>query len=180
MSRHAAFLRGMNVGGHRITNDQLRVLFATMGFRDVHTFRASGNVVFASDVGPPAEMASRIQRELERSLGYAVPTFLRTEEEIRSIAGAQPFDLDLLESSAGKLQVGMLPARPSARARRDVLALASDHDRLAISAGELYWLPSGGILDSALDLKAIGRLLGAMTMRTKNTIEQLSDKYFAT
>jgi len=180
MSRHAAFLRGMNVGGHRITNDELRVLFAAMGFRDVQTFRASGNVVFAGDVEATEDIASRIERELELSLGYAVPTFLRTEEEVRSIAAAQPFDLELLASSAGKLQVGMLPARPSAPASRDVLALASDHDRLAISAGELYWLPSGGILDSELDLKAIARLLGAITMRTKNTIEQLSGKYFAT
>ena len=40
MSRHAAFLRGMNVGGHRITNDELRVLFAAMGFRDVQTLKS--------------------------------------------------------------------------------------------------------------------------------------------
>jgi uncharacterized protein (DUF1697 family) len=79
MPRHAAFLRGMNVGGHRITNEELRALFTAMGLRNVETFRASGNVVFAADGETPAKITSRIERELERSLGYAVPTFLRTE-----------------------------------------------------------------------------------------------------
>jgi uncharacterized protein (DUF1697 family) len=179
MSRHAAFLRGMNVGGHRITNDALRALFAAMGFRDVETFRASGNVVFATDVEAPAEIASRIERELERSLGYAVPTFLRTEREVRALAATQPFAPEQLTASAGKLQVAMLLAAPEATARRAVLALADERDRLALEGRELYWLPSGGISDSELDLKAIGRLLGAMTIRTKNTLEQLAGRHFA-
>jgi hypothetical protein len=60
-----------------------------------------------------------------------------------------------------------------------VLALESDADRLAFGASELYWLPAGGMSDSELDLKAIERLLGAMTVRTKNTIEQIAGKHFA-
>jgi uncharacterized protein (DUF1697 family) len=72
----------------------------------------------------------------------------------------------------------MLSARPTARARKQVLALASDEDRLAFGDRELYWLPSGGMLDSELDLKAIGKLLGLTTTRTKNTVEQLATKYF--
>jgi hypothetical protein len=67
----------------------------------------------------------------------------------------------------------------SAGTRKEVLALASDEDRLAFSDRELYWLPSGGILDSALDFKVIGKLLGPMTTRTKGTVEQLAAKYFA-
>ena len=38
----------MNVGGHRITNDELRAAFARIGFEDVGVFRASGNVAFDS------------------------------------------------------------------------------------------------------------------------------------
>ena len=49
MARYAAFLRGMNVGGHRLTNEQLRAHFHTLGFAEVETFRASGNVVFAHE-----------------------------------------------------------------------------------------------------------------------------------
>jgi uncharacterized protein (DUF1697 family) len=73
----------------------------------------------------------------------------------------------------------MLSTQPVARTRSDVLALSTDQDRLAFGERELYWLPSGGILDSALDLKAIGALLGPMTTRTKNTVEQIAGKHFA-
>jgi len=60
-----------------------------------------------------------------------------------------------------------------------VLALASDEDRLALGERELYWLPSGGIRDSALNFKAIEQRVGASTMRTKGTVEALAEKCFA-
>jgi hypothetical protein len=73
----------------------------------------------------------------------------------------------------------MLTSRPSAGTRKEVLALASSEDRLTFGEREMYWLPSGGILDSELDFKVVGKLLGSATTRTKNTIEQLATKYFA-
>ncbi|HEY5045188.1 MAG TPA: DUF1697 domain-containing protein [Solirubrobacteraceae bacterium] len=182
MSDYAAFLRGINVGGHRISSVELRARFEELGFRAVSTFRASGNVIFAAASGKPpgeTEMNARIEAGLAAALGYEVPVFLRTAEEIEKIAAHQPFAQALIEASKGKLQVAMLSARPTAGERKEILALADDEDRLAFGARELYWLPSGGILDSALDLKVIGKLLGLTTTRTKNTVEQIATKYFA-
>jgi uncharacterized protein (DUF1697 family) len=73
----------------------------------------------------------------------------------------------------------MLEAPPSASAREEILALAGNRDRLAFGGCELYWLPSAGVLDSELDMKTIERVLGPMTMRTKNTVEQIVSKHFA-
>ncbi len=67
--------------------------------------------------------------------------------------------------------------KPTAAAKKKVLALASDEDLLAIEGRELYWLPSGGLLESGLDLKAIEALLGTDTRRTMGTIEQIAAKY---
>jgi uncharacterized protein (DUF1697 family) len=178
MSGYAAFLRGINVGGHRISSVDLCARFEELGFAEVSTFRASGNVVFAAAEEPLAEMIARVEQGLVAALGYDVPVFLRTAKEVRKIAVHQPFEKPLVDASKGKLQVAMLVARPTAGARKQVLALASDEDRLAFGERELYWLPSGGILDSELDLKAIGKLLGLTTTRTKNTVEQLATKYF--
>jgi uncharacterized protein (DUF1697 family) len=180
MSEYAAFLRGMNVGGHRITNDDLRARFEELGFGEVRTFRASGNVVFAA-AGKESEqeLGARIEAGLADALGYEVPIFLRDTGEIGKIAAHRPFAETLVEAAKGKLQVMMLTAQPTARARKQVLALADEEDRLAFGERELYWLPNGGILESALDFKAIGRLLGPTTTRTKGTIEQLAAKYFA-
>ena len=180
MASHAAFLRGMNVGPHhRVTNDELRTLFSALGFREVGSFRASGNVAFTAGEEPLEHMRRRIEESLAHELGYPVATLLRSAEEMRAMAALQPFDPRLVQKGAGKLQVSILARPPSAKVRRQVRALASDRDRLAFGTRELYWLPSGGILDTELDLAAIESALGPTTRRTKGTIEQMVAKHFA-
>ena len=169
----------MNVGGHRVTSEELRSHFEAMGFAEVRSFRASGNVIFAAGREPLPKMTSQIEAALAAELGYGVPTFLRTAGEALAIAAAKPFASKQVQASKGKLQVTMLSSAPKQRAHEEVLALATEEDRLAFSERELYWLPSGGILESALDLRAIGKLLGPGTTRTKNTIEQIASKHFA-
>jgi len=178
MSRYAAFLRGINVGGHRVKNTELQALFQAMGLADVRTFRASGNVIFSAASEPANKLSERIEAGLEQSLGYGVATFLRSTDEFHEIARAEPFAAEHVEASAGRLQVAMLDARPGTSVRKQVLALASDDDRLAFGERELYWLPSGGMLESALELKVVEQLLGPMTLRTKGTIEQIAARHF--
>jgi uncharacterized protein (DUF1697 family) len=177
MSRFAAFLRGMNVGGHRLTNEELRGHFESLGFEDVATFRASGNVVFAAGEQTPQAVTRRIEQGLGELLGYAVPTFVRSDAQVHAIAAHEPFPPERVRASAGKLQVSLLASAPSAHVREQTLAMASEHDLLAIRGRELYWLPSGGLLDSPLDLDEIDRMLGASTRRTKGTLEQLARKH---
>lgn len=180
MPRYVAFLRGINVGGHRVASADLRAAVEKLGFTDVAAFRASGNVILTAESGGgAAKVAARIEAGLEQSLGYAVPVFLRTPAEVRAIAAFDPFPAEVVQASAGKLQVGLLAGKPTAARAKQVLSLSTDEDRLAIRARELYWLPSGGMLDSLLDHKAIEALLGATTRRTKGTVEQIAAKYLA-
>jgi uncharacterized protein (DUF1697 family) len=178
VERYVAFLRGMNLGGRRIKNEQLREGFEALGFAEVSCFRASGNVVFSAENAAEAELASRIEAGLGEALGYEVPVYLRGSAQVRAIASLQPFDPETVERSAGKLQVSLLAAKPAAKLRGEVLSMASDGDLLAIEGRELYWLPSGGMLESSLDLDAIDALLGRSTRRTKGTIEQIAAKHF--
>jgi uncharacterized protein (DUF1697 family) len=170
----AAFLRGINLGKHhRITSPELRLVFEGLGLRDVATFRASGNVVFSGKA-----TATRIEKQLEESLGYAVAVFIRTAREVRAIAAGEPFPANAVAASKGKLQVAMLPEKPTAAVRKQVLALATDADPLAFGPRELYWLPSGGTLETELDLRAIEKLVGPTTRRTMGTVEQMAEKFF--
>jgi uncharacterized protein (DUF1697 family) len=177
MQRYVAFLRGMNLGGRRIKNEDLRRHFEEMGLEEVATFRASGNVIFSTAKREAEEkLAGRLEAELDERLGYDVPVFLRSAKEIEAIAAQEPFDEKAVARSKGKLQVSLLKKKPSAAARKKVLAMASDEDLLAVEGRELYWLPSGGLLESDLNLKAIEKLLGADTRRTMGTIEQIALK----
>ncbi|HET6998849.1 MAG TPA: DUF1697 domain-containing protein [Solirubrobacterales bacterium] len=178
MERYVAFLRGMNLGNRRIKNAELTAEFETLGFVDVATFRASGNVIFGTEgKRSEATLTKEIESGLGDALGYEVPVFLRSCVEARAIAAREPFDAKLVAASKGKLQVTMLPKKPAAAAAKKALGLASDEDRLAIEGKELFWLPSGGISESKLDLKAVYDALGDGTIRTMGTVEQIAAKY---
>jgi uncharacterized protein (DUF1697 family) len=171
---HAAFLRGVNVGKHhRVTGAELCSAFEEAGLTDVATFRASGNVVFSGEA-----TEAQIEERLEQSLGYPVAVFVRTAKELWAIAERAPFPPADVEASNGKLQVAMLPAKPTAAARKTVLAMATADDPLAFGPRELYWLPSGGQMETELDLGAIETLVGPTTRRTMGTVEQMAAKFF--
>jgi uncharacterized protein (DUF1697 family) len=178
MPSHVAFLRGMNLGGRRIKNEELRAEFEALGFAEVACFRASGNVVFSA-TGSEAKLTSEIEAGLGEALGYEVPVFLRSAKELSALAAHEPFEAAKVKASKGKPQVALLSKKPTAKARNRVLAESSDEDRLAIEGRELYWLPSGGISDSELDLKLLEKAVGPWTMRTMGTIEQIVAKHFA-
>jgi uncharacterized protein (DUF1697 family) len=178
MPSHVAFLRGMNLGGRRIKNEELRAEFETLGFAEVACFRASGNVVFSAK-GSEEKLTTKIEAGLGEALGYEVPVFLRSAKELSALAAHEPFDAAAVEASKGKLQVALLPKKPAAKARKQALAVATEEDRLALEGRELYWLPSGGVSETELDLKTVEAALGPWTMRTMGTIEQIVAKYFS-
>src|SRR4051794_22667177 len=156
MPGYAAFLRAINLGpNRRVSNAELRALFEQMGLREVSPFRSSGNVVFEAGRERTDVLAGRIERGLEESLGYEVGVFLRTASEVSAMAAHEPFEPDRVDASKGKLQVMLLSSKPAAATRRTVLALATEDDALAFGDRELYWLPSGGTLESQLDRGAL-------------------------
>ena len=177
MPKYAAFLRAVNLGPTRkISSADLREVFEGLGFEGVATFRTSGNVVFDARRKPAAPS---IEKGLAKVIGAEVPVFLRTEAEIGAMAAYEPFPRKLVDGSTGKLQVMLLDKKPAAKAQKEVLGHATDEDRLVLGTRELYWLPSGGIRDSPLNMRALEKLLGSTTTRTKGTIEQLAAKYFS-
>jgi uncharacterized protein (DUF1697 family) len=180
MLRCAAFLRGMNLGRRRLANADLRRHVEALGFVDVATFRASGNVIFTAPRDEAlADVARRLEHGLREALAYEVPVFARSAEQVRSIASSEPFAADELAAAKGKPQVMLLTRAPSAAARSAALALAPDEDRFVFRATELHWLPSGGLADTTLDLNALAKAIGPATVRTKGTIELIASKHFA-
>ena len=178
MSRYAAFLRAVNLGSARkAPSAKLVSAFEEAGFEDVATFRTSGNVAFsAPGRTAKAKLVEAIEAGLRKELGFEVPVFLRTESEVDAIASERPFPARAVEASKGKLQVALLLEAPSAAAKKRVMSLASEQDRLTVKGTELYWLPSGGTQESALNMKAIDSAVGPNTLRTQGTIEQMAAK----
>jgi uncharacterized protein (DUF1697 family) len=177
LQRYIAFLRAINVGGHTVKMDVLRGHFTRLGFGSVETFIASGNVVFESG-DHPAQLELRIANELERRLGYAVATFIRTPAELASIVRQRPFDAAAFDYERHRLYVGFLEARPSAAKARQVIGLRTPMDELHIAGRELYWGCRTSFSETALTGSALERALGTpMTLRNVTTVRKLATKY---
>ena len=174
--RWVAFLRGMNLGGRRLTNDELAAAVATCGCEDVQTYQASGNLVLR-DPRRRDELTQALDDGLERELGYPMSTFLRSAAEVLAVAASSPFSDAELDASRGKRQVVFLHAPVPDDAVEALHALVPAGDRLAVDGSELHWLPAAGLSDSAMDLRRLDELTGGTTVRTHGTIQRLAAKF---
>lgn len=171
--RFIAFLRAINVGGHIVTMDRLRALFEELGFGHVETYIASGNVVFDSAARNGAGLEAKIAAHLERELGYAVATFVRTTAELAAVAACEPF----AGRDGATLQVGFL-AKPLTREQAALVErFWSPVDEFALHGRELYWSCSVKSHESAFSLARLERALKLeATFRNVNTVRKLAAK----
>ena len=139
MPRLIAFLRAINVGGHTVTMAQLRKEFEALGFEDVETFIASGNIIFSARSAEPAALEKKIEAQAARSLGYEVATFVRTLSEVAAVA-ALPAISGGADRSAGAFCVGFLSAPLDAATTRALMAFTTDIDDFHTHGREVYWL----------------------------------------
>ena len=89
---YVALLRGVNVGGITIRSADLRELFAGLGFDNVRTYLASGNVRFTSDAAERAELKAMTEQALTERFGYEAWIVLVTLDELRRARDELPFD----------------------------------------------------------------------------------------
>ena len=177
MTRHVAFLRAINVGGHTIKMDTLRLLFEGWGGSNVETFIASGNVVFDTARRSAESTERSIEEHLRKALGYPVLTFLRTVPELAAIAAHAPFAQDELDAG-GTLFVGFMKSAPGPSVARTVAALRNDVNDFAVRGRELYWLRRSQLMRSISSGPSLEKLVGSpITMRNVNTVRRLAAKY---
>lgn len=103
MTRYVAFLRGINVGGHKIVKkEKLQEIFTSLGFVNVSTFKQSGNVIFETDPADAEALRSAIHQKLCIVLGFEIRVFLRTLSQLKELIKKSPFE-DIRTESASLL-----------------------------------------------------------------------------
>jgi uncharacterized protein (DUF1697 family) len=176
--RYVAFLRGINVGGHRVSMSDLADLFRGLKFANVATFIASGNVIFDAPAADAPALEGKIEGHLERSLGYAVDTFLRTPAELAAVAAYSPFASDGGEAAAHAVHVGFLREALSKEAGKKLLALRTAVDDFEVAGREMYWRCRVRVSDSPVSWPVVAKTLGVTsTMRNVTTVRKLAAKY---
>lgn len=111
-TQYAAFLRGINVGGHhKVPMADLRKEMEAMGFQKVITLLNSGNILFEAASDDIVSLERRIAAHLEKAFGFPIPTILRKVETIEKLLAADPFDGIALTKEL-RFYVSFLPKAP--------------------------------------------------------------------
>ena len=175
--RYIALLRAINVGGHTVKMDQLRALFEALGYANVSTYIASGNVIFDTPPIKTQELEAQVEQHLRAALGYEVLTFIRTAEQLAAIAGYAPFPPS--DQPVHGLYVSFLKAPLSDEAQQRLLALNSETDEFHAHGSEFYWLCRTRLSDSPLFTGTLlAKTVGVpSTMRNVTTVKKLAAKY---
>jgi uncharacterized protein (DUF1697 family) len=166
--KYVAFLRSLNVGGkHIVKMPELKKLFEELGFKNVATFIASGNVIFEAK----SATSAKIEAALAKALGYEVRTFLRTLDELARIGETDDSDCTLY--------VGFFAKGADAEIKRKVKALSTPIDEVYADGTELYWLcRAQSFSDATVTGAQIEKALGQpVTIRNINTVRKIAAKY---
>ena len=177
MTKYIAFLRAINVGGHNVKMDHLREIFGSMGFSNVETFIASGNVIFEGKSKDVDKLVEKIENGLLEVLGFEVATFIRSDSELAGIANYKPFPKPQMDSATA-LNVAFLSEPLNAKSKKLVMALKSDIDDFHIHGREIYWFCLKKQSDSKFSNSVLEKTLGVKsTLRGIKTIKKMADKY---
>ena len=156
---------------------ELRRVFEGLGFKEVETFIASGNVVFQSGAEDVRSLELAIEDRLRGALGYEVTTFIRTDEELAAIAKYEPFKKSHLQDAAA-LNVAFLAEPPGPAAKKLITAFRSEIDDFHVRGREVYWLAQTRQSDSKFNNVRFEKMLNLRaTWRGINTIKRLAAKY---
>jgi uncharacterized protein (DUF1697 family) len=173
MPHYIAFLRGINLGKRRVVMSRLKSLFVELGYSEVSTFIASGNVLFTAREKNTAKLENQISRHLEKSLGYEVDTFVRTRAEVVTVAQAEVFKID--EGSGISVYVAFLQNPLAAEIAQRLSNVRTETDEIKVIGREYYWLckirSSDSKVWSSKDIKALR--LPTSTMRNITSLRKL-------
>ncbi|HWT48141.1 MAG TPA: DUF1697 domain-containing protein, partial [Mycobacterium sp.] len=94
MTKYAAFLRGVNVGGVNLKMAEVAAALADAGFANVRTILASGNVLLESSAGVAA-VRKKAEATLRDKFGYDAWVLAYDIDTVRAIVDAYPFEREV-------------------------------------------------------------------------------------
>jgi uncharacterized protein (DUF1697 family) len=178
--KYAAFLRGINVGGHnKIKMEGLREMFAALQFENVRTYINSGNVIFETVETDDNSLSEKIEKVILSEFSLDIKVMTRTMAEIKEIIKNNPFAGQFTDEK--DLHVLFLAKELSEEKKNLLLSNNNEFEMFAVRNREVFCLlRERSVLDSLLGKKYIDNKLKTPTTgrnwRTVNKITELSLK----
>jgi uncharacterized protein (DUF1697 family) len=135
---YVAFLRGINnIGRKKVKMDELKRIFETIGFNNIKTILASGNIIFDTTMTETSTLVTEIEKQLEINLGYKVNVVLRTLDELHLLVKSNPFSRIKITPRT-KLLLTLLSEKPMSRLKVPYKSPDNDFIIIQITSNEIY------------------------------------------
>jgi uncharacterized protein (DUF1697 family) len=163
VTRYAAFLRGVNVGGVNLKMAAVAKAFEDAGFANVVTILASGNVLLDS-----AAKVDTVRKKAEKALrdgfGYDAWVLAYDLDTVRAISEAYPFEREV------EGQQSYVTFVTDSDVLDELAALdATAEEKVERGTGVLYWqVAKNSTLDST-----IGKTMGKKRYKSSTTTRNL-------
>jgi uncharacterized protein (DUF1697 family) len=163
MTRYAAFLRGVNVGGVNLKMADVAEALTQAGFSNVTTILASGNVLLESRSKTP-QVRKTAEATLRDAFGYDAWVLAYDIDTVAEISANYPFECDVPDTHSYVTFVS------DADVLDELAALVPGPDeRIQRGEGVIYWqVPRSKSLESAM-----GKTMGKKRYKSSTTTRNL-------
>lgn len=165
MTKYAAFLRGVNVGGVNLKMAEVAAALTDAGFTQVRTILATGNVLLESTAGV-SSVRKKAEAALRDRFGYDAWVLAYDIGTVRALVDAFPFEREVdgyqsyVTFVADKTMLDELAA---------LADKAGADEKISRGDGVIYWqVPKGATLDST-----IGKTMGKPRYKSSTTTRNL-------
>jgi uncharacterized protein (DUF1697 family) len=165
VTRYAAFLRGVNVGGVNLKMAEVAKAFEDAGFASVRTILASGNVLLESRSGVEA-VRKKAEKALRDTFGYDAWVLAYDIDTVAAISEAFPFEREL---EGHHSYVTFVTDEKVLDELAELAKDAGPHEKIKRGVGVVYWqVPKTGTLDTT-----IGKTMGKKRYKSSTTTRNL-------
>lgn len=168
MTKYAAFLRGVNVGGVNLKMAEVAAALTEAGFTGVRTVLASGNVLLESSAGV-ASVRKKAEAALRDRFGYDAWVLAYDIDTVRAVVDAYPFEREVDGYQSYVTFVADTAVLDELTALAAVDKDAGTDEKIRRGDGVIYWqVPKGSTLDSR-----IGKTMGKPRYKSSTTTRNL-------
>jgi uncharacterized protein (DUF1697 family) len=185
MQTYISILRGINVSGQRVIKmDDLRTLYAKLGFLNSQSYIQSGNVIFQNQPLPPKELERLISAKIADSFNFDVPVIVLDIEELNRVILNNPFPNEK-EKDSTRMHVTFLSGKPEELQLEQLIGINFQPDEFHVIDKAIYvYCPNGygatklnnAFFERKLGLSATSRNWKT-TLELRNMAEKLDKNY---
>lgn len=174
MTGYVALLRGINLGKRSVKMDALRKLFEDMGYENVRTLQAAGNVIFHTSAKDAKKLRTAIEAQFAEAFGFGSDVVVRSAADIAALVKAAPFK-KVKVAEGVRMHITFLNDGAKGKPKLPYSDPDGGFDVYASTAGHLACVvyPKASSLDL---MDFLGKEYGdEATTRTWSTVQKIND-----